>query len=303
MKDTYYFTKLGKYFLGTSEELLNSDLFQEFKGKIKLIFTSPPFPLNRKKKYGNLQGEEYISWLCSFAPLFCEFLTLDGSIVIELGNAWNPGIPTTSTLSIQSLLKFKEHGQLHLCQEFIYYNPARLPSPIQWVNKERIRVKDAFTRLWWLSPTIRPFADNRRVLTEYSKRMKELLVSKCYNHGRRPSEHVIGTNSFLQDNGGAIPSNVIIATNTKAKDPYLDFCRVNSLEPHPARMPEEVANFFIKFLTRESDLILDPFAGSNITGFVAEQLKRRWISIDVNETYAHGSVGRFTDITFGGGKV
>jgi site-specific DNA-methyltransferase (cytosine-N4-specific) len=147
----YHKTKNGGYFIGLSEEVLKSKLFNQYKGKIKLIFTSPPFPLNRKKKYGNLQGTQYISWLSSFSKIFSNYLTADGSIVLEIGNAWNQGHPTTSTLPMETLLEFKRTGNLHLCQEFIYFNPARLPSPVQWVNKERIRVKDSFTRLWWMS--------------------------------------------------------------------------------------------------------------------------------------------------------
>lgn len=290
---SYFRTKKGVLYVGNSEKVLNTNVLKKHIGKIKLIFTSPPFPLNRRKKYGNLTGKEYISWLSAFAPIFAEYLTDDGSIVLELGNAWNPGEPTYSILPIESLLTFKKTGHFHLCQEFIYYNPARLPSPIQWVNKERIRVKDAFTRLWWLSPTTRPDADNRRVLVQYSHKMKKLLESGKYNFGKRPSEHSIGKNSFLKNNGGAIPPNVIITTNTKSNEAYLDHCRIEKLEPHPARMPEEVANFFIKLLTKEGDLVLDPFAGSNITGASAEKLGRRWIAIELNEIYAKGSVGRF----------
>lgn len=220
-------------------------------------------------------------------------MTPEGSVVIELGNAWNHGIPTMSTLPIESLLEFKKKGNFHLCQEFICFNPARLPSPVEWVNKKRIRVKDAFTRLWWLSKTNNPKADNRRVLVGYSQRMLQLFVRKEYNSGKRPSGHNIGKESFLRDNGGAIPSNVIVATNTIARDGYLDYCRQYGLAFHPARMSVDVPAFFIKFLSDEDDWIMDPFAGSNMTGFVAEKLKRNWISIEASETYALGSVGRF----------
>ena len=37
---------------------------------------------------------------------------------------------------------------------------------------------------------------------------------------------------------------------------------------HPARMPPELVEFFVRFLTDGSDLVLDPFAGSNTTGAV-----------------------------------
>ena len=108
----------------------------------QLIFTSPPFPLNRKKRYGNKTGKEYLAWLHDLAPRLTELLTPNGSIVLELGNAWEPGIPVMSTLALEAFLDFKKAGRLNLCQQFICHNPARLPSPAQWVTVERIRVKD-----------------------------------------------------------------------------------------------------------------------------------------------------------------
>ena len=65
------------------------------------------------------------------------------------------------------------------------------------------------------------------------------------------------------------------------------------MEIHPARMSEDVPKFFIKFLTDENDLVIDPFAGSNITGAVAESLGRNWMSIEIKKEYAEGSRGRF----------
>src|SRR5690606_38203858 len=101
-----------------------------------------------------------------------------------------------STVVIRALLQFLEAANLHLCQEFVWYNPARLPSPVQWVNVERIRVKDAFSKIWWMSTTDRPKADNRRILKEYSASMKRLIETGRYNPGARPSEHNIGQTSF-----------------------------------------------------------------------------------------------------------
>lgn len=288
----FYETSYGCLYLGESERILARSVCH-LKGKIKLIFTSPPFPLNRKKKYGNLQGKNYIAWLCSFAKIFSDYICDDGSIVLELGNAWEPKLPTMSTLSIEALLEFKKTGNFYLCQEFVYYNPARLPTPVQWVNKERSRVKDAFTKLWWLSKNPRPDADNRRVLIEYSEKMKSLLEKRSYNCGNRPSQHKIGKVSFLKDNGGAIPPNVIVASNTSSSDGYLSYCKNNNLQVHPARMPEDLPTFFIKFLSQPGDLVLDPFAGSNITGFIAESLDRKWVSIEADQRYAIGSMGRF----------
>ena len=289
-----YTTALGSLYGGTIEEILSSPIAASLRGKVQLIFTSPPFPLNTKKRYGNLQGEEYLSWLAGLAPALRKLLRADGSIVLEIGNAWEAGSPTMSTLPLRALLSFAEAADLRVCQQFIAHNPARLPSPVQWVNVERIRLKDTFAHIWWMSPTDRPKADNRKVLTPYSARMAALLRNGTYNSGKRPSEHVIGESSFLTDNGGAIPGNVITVSNTGSAGDYLRYCREHGLTPHPARMPSQIAEFFIRLLTDAGDLVVDPFAGSNTTGAAAESLARRWLSVEPSDEYIEGSKGRFT---------
>ena len=288
-----YRTSYGRMINGRSDELLKAKTFESLRGKVNLVFTSPPFPLNRKKRYGNETGDKYVEWLCKFGPLLKNMLAVDGSIVIEIGNSWESGSPVMSTLALQALLQFKERNKLHLCQEFVWHNPARLPSPAQWVNVERIRVKDNFTKLWWLSRVKKPKANNRNVLQEYSAAMKGLLRSGEYNSGRRPSQHNIGEESFLKNNGGAIPGNVLTFANTQANDAYHQYCRRYSIEPHPARMPIGLAEFFIQFLTEPGDLVLDPFAGSNTTGAAAEGLRRYWLGIEASMDYIKGSKGRF----------
>lgn len=281
--------------VGFAEQVIGSKRFDKYRGHVQLVLTSPPFPLNRRKRYGNLQGTEYKEWLASFAPIFRDLLTPTGSIVLEVGNAWEPKRPVMSTLTMESLLAFLKGGDLNLCQQFIAHNPARLPSPVQWVNVDRVRVKDSFTHIWWMSPTDHPKANNRQVLTEYSPKMKSLLRRGSYNSGRRPSEHIIGDESFLADNGGAIPSNVLEHSNTMSCDFYRQYCLDRDLPVHPARMPSGISKFFIEFLTSPGDLVLDPFAGSNTTGAMAESLQRKWIAIEADATYAEGSLGRFLE--------
>ena len=251
-----YRTDLGMMIIGRAESVLTPDLISSAGANAQLVFTSPPFPLNRKKAYGNRVGAEYVDWLANFALLFRELLKPDGSIAIELGNSWERGRPEMSTLALEALLNFLKRGDLVLCEQFVCPNSAKLPSPAQWVNVERIRVKDAFTHVWWMAATSRPKADNRRILAPYSDSMRKLLDTQKYNPGKRPSEHSIGAKSFLKDNGGAIRSNVIPVTNTRSHDPYLEYCKNQGITPHPARMPRELAEFFIEFLTEPGDLVV-----------------------------------------------
>lgn len=307
-------TKAGSLYIGKSEDILKGPLGCELSGKVQLIFTSPPFPLNQKKQYGNLQGEEYVSWLTSFAPLFAELLTPTGSIVMELGNAWEPGRPIQSLLPLRSLLGFVQHSKadLRLCQEFICHNPARLPSPGQWVTIERTRVTDSYTHLWWMSRTDNPKANNRNVLRPYSKSTTIMQRRGKFNAGPRPSGHVISEQAFLKDNGGSImpnvleiepidpnkdsrlPTNAFTIAHTNSNDYYLRECKRRNVEPHPARMPLQLIDFFLQFLTDPGDLVFDPFAGSNATGFCAEGIERRWVSIEANPDYVIHSDIRFS---------
>jgi hypothetical protein len=293
-----YGTDLGTMFQGKVEDFLDT-CGRAYRGKVQLIFFSPPFPLKRQKPYGNKQGSDYLRWLADLAPRLAELLTEDGSLVIEVGNAWDPGQPTMSLLPIRSLLTFAERGELHVCQLFVCNNPARLPSPAQWVTIERIRVKDSYTHVWWMGRSQRPATYQRMVLNPYSESMKQVLRRGSTNSGVRASGHVIGETSFLTNNGGAIPGNVFSFSNTRSGDPYRKYCRRRGLPVHPAPMPAQLAEWFIKFLTQEGDLVLDPFGGSNTTGAVAEQLRRRWVVVEPIGQYIEGSRGRFPQLHHG----
>src|SRR5205085_9262294 len=129
-----------------------------------------------------------------------------GSLVVEIGGAWMPGYPTRSIYHFELLVRLVREAGFHLAEEFFWYNRARMPSPAEWVNVQRIRVKDPVTPIWWLSLSPRPNCSNRRVLKPYSDDMRRLLKNG-YNRGRRPSGHV--AKKFERDNGGAIPPNLI----------------------------------------------------------------------------------------------
>jgi site-specific DNA-methyltransferase (cytosine-N4-specific) len=301
-------TKMGRLLNSRIEDFLESEIGQCQAGTIDLIVTSPPFPLLTKKKYGNETGEEYLNWLETLAPKLTALLKPGGSIVIEIGNAWERGEPVMSTLPLEALLAFKKAAKLHVCQQVICHNPARLPSPAEWVTVNRWRLKDSYTHVWWMSNTPRPKADNKRVLIPYSKEMQRLLKKQSYNSGKRPSGHDISKSGFLKDHGGAIAANVVDLTdaalipesllrfsNTGWDSAYRKYCEDHGLESHPARMQSGLAAFFIQLLTEPGDLVMDPFAGSNTTGAVAEDLERRWLGVEAHRPYAEGSKGRLLD--------
>ena len=285
-----YRTRLGLQVAGDSREMLG----QLPDESVDLIVTSPPFALLRQKTYGNKAQHEYVSWLCEFGQAALHTLKDTGSFVLDLGGAYCKGRPVRSLYNYRVLIRLCDEQGWNLAEEFFWFNPAKLPSPIEWVNKRKIRAKDAVNTVWWLSKTDFPKADVSRVLVPYSDRMKRLLQNsdKYYTPEKRPSGHSI-SNRFANDRGGAIPPNLLQIPNTESNSQYLRYCKMVGAKGHPARFPQKLPEFFIKFLTDTGDIVLDIFAGSNTTGAAAEALGRRWIAFELEREYLATSAFRF----------
>ena len=281
-------TRFGSIFLGDSLRILAERVKP---ASVDLIMTSPPFGLVRKKSYGNVDADKYVDWFRPFGKIFRGILKDNGSLVIDIGGAWIPGQPTRSLYHYDLLIMLCREFGFHLAQEFFWWNPSKLPTPAEWVTVRRIRVKDAINCVWWLSPTPWPKASNRRVLSPYSQAMKDLLKNG-YRAKLRPSGHDISC-QFSINNGAAIPPNLIAIPNTESNSYYLRYCNEHGLQPHPARFPSELPEYFIRMLTNPGDLVVDPFSGSCETGEVAEKLKRRWLCGELVEDYLEGALGRF----------
>ena len=289
-----YRTAMGAQIAGDSRDLLQNLLDES----VDLLITSPPFPLLRKKAYGNEDQSEYVDWLSEFVQLAHPKLKQTGSLVVDLGGAYRRGVPVRSLHQFRFVVKAVDEIGYHLAEEFFWYNPSKLPSPIEWVNKRKIRAKDSVNTVWWLSKTEWPKADVSRVRVPYSGRMKKLLADpgSFYVAGERPSQHSI-SDRFGKDNGGAIPSNLLPIANTDSNSYYIRTAREFGITSHPARFPEILPLFFIQMLTSGDDLVLDIFSGSNTTGAVAQREGRRWLAFETDREYAALSLLRFLEDT------
>jgi len=281
-------TKNGKAIIGDSCQYMANKIETD---SVDLIITSPPFGLITKKAYGNEPSESYVEWFRLFGHQFYRILKQTGSLIIDIGGTWEKGKPTRSLYHYELLIMLCKEVGFNLAQEFYWWNPSKLPSPAEWVNIRRIRVKDAVNCVWWLSKTPYPKASNRRVLQPYSSSMHDLLENG-YDAKKRPSGHDI-SDKFSRNNSGAIPPNLIAIANTESNSSYQKYCRVNGLKEHPARFPADLPGYFIRMLTDVGDLVLDPFAGSCVTGSVAEDLDRKWICCELRSDYIEGAKGRF----------
>jgi len=300
-----YRTDHGAAFVGDSRQLLAKIPDRS----VNLVFTSPPYALHFKKEYGNASKSDYVRWFIPFGTQIFRVLKDDGSFVLNIGGSYNQGTPTRSLYHFHLLIALVEEVGFHLAQECFWHNPAKMPMPAEWVTVRRIRIKDSVEYVWWFSKTPWPKASNLRVLKEYSPDMIRLN-----RHGVRatvrPSGHVIRGSFDSVEAGGAIPGNVVeeeigddslptpVAMlkfgNNAANDDYAKRSKELGLKMHPARFPAALPEFFIKLLTEEGDIVVDPFAGSNTTGVVAEGLKRRWLAMEQKPEYLEASKVRFT---------
>lgn len=366
--EAQYNTRLGAAFNGDSRDLLG----ELPDNSIDLIVTSPPFALQHQKEYGNEDQFGYNDWFLEFVPEVRRVLQPHGSFIVEIGGAFKRGYPERSTYQFDLLNRLvdEDEGKMHLAQDFYWYNPAKLPSPIEWVNVRKIRVTDAVTHIWWLTPEINkdssvkegehphPEASNQRVLQEYSDSQKKLMETGKYNDGKRSSGWDIDSEAFANQNGGSIPDNfiegyesetilealdevsadeflgwitggteiedlsagdlcrllgmggpvpdnVIEASNTASNTHYLKMCREYEVDAHPARFPRQIPEFFIDFLTPnppyddwdrsflDKPIVLDIFAGSNLTGQIAEVKGRHWLAFEQQQKYIDASQFRF----------
>jgi DNA modification methylase len=288
MQKIIYKNKLGKVVNADSHKYLQKNVDSD---SVDLIVTSPPFALTREKNYGNVKSDEYCDWLKPFIKQFKRIIKPSGSIVIDIGGAWNKGLPTKSIYQYKLLIMMVEELGLHLIHDYYWWNPSKLPTPAEWVTVRRIRVKDAVNNIFWLAKTPYPKSSNKRVLSPYSESMKKLLVDG-YKPGKRPSGHDISS-KFQTDNKGAIPPNLLAVANTSSTDPYVKYCKKHKIKIHDARFPQEIPEYFIKFTTDEDDIVVDPFSGSGITGRVASELNRKWLCIDLDKDYCEGAKGWF----------
>lgn len=262
-------------------------------GSVRLLLTSPPYALNTKKQYGNLSGQEYVDWLCSIIERLMPVMQSNGSLLLNLGDAWVKNSPTVSLYQERTIIALQDRLGLHLCQRMLWHNPSALPVPTNYVGIERIRLKQAVECLWWLSPEDRPYADNRAILEPYSDRMTGLIKQGGQSRSKKPSGHATRDGSFSVDNGGSIAPNVFKIANS-GDQAYAQACRDKGLTPHPARMPIALASKMIEFLSRPDEVVFDPFGGSGTTARAAENLGRKWITTEAAREYVEGSRFRFS---------
>jgi len=257
--------------------IITGDCFDLIKeqpdNSVDLVITSPPYAdiINYGKNISIKKPNEYCDWLL---PLFNEIqrvLKPSGSFILNINDNCSNGL--RNPFIYELIYRSQKETKLKFYDTYIWHKKAGIPNG----SKKRFRnntefifhfVKNQKELKFYMDRVMEPAADS------FKKRLKSPINNDTeIIDGKRIRKKVMwGEYDMVR------PDNVF-RFNTAAVD------RTNSIR-HPAPFNRELPEYFIKFLTDESDIVLDPFAGIGTTGLPCKDMNRDFIGYELNEKYA-----------------
>lgn len=291
---TVYVTDAGEALWATCESAL-----RVLTPGYALALSSPPFPDlgNAKRNYaGQLDERAWHRWMLDVLAQVHGVLADDATLVLELGPRFVKGTPAHHSLYRERLYcALEDDLGFRAAQQFTWVSPTRPPSAAEWVCVRKVRAKSITSHVMAFVKG-NPTWDTTQARVPYSAAMQQRLAAGGEARARvKPSGYAMKAGAFAQDNGGALPSDVLTLAHSASNDAYLRHCRAHGLTPHPARMPEGLAEQMIAMMTRPGQRVLDVFGGRGTVGRVAERLQREWTTIERAGTYVAGGAALFAD--------
>lgn len=287
-----FHTRLGLALWGDAR-----DVYSGLAEPISLVLTSPPYPLAKPRDYGNPPLHEYVDFLTRAMEPMVKALAPGGSICLNLcQDIYVPNSPARSLYLERLIIALHDKLGLSLMDRHVWKNPCRPPAPVQWSSIHRVQLLHAWDPIYWFTncpDKVR--SNNQRVLEPHrDAHLKFLAVedraARTYCDGAYRTRET----SYKNITAGRIPRNVReLSHNCASQRRYKAQARSLGLPVHGAPFPKALAEFYIRFLTTEGELCVDPMAGSLTVAEAAENLGRRWIVSDVVAEYLRGGATRF----------
>lgn len=277
-------------------------VFPHLNEPIHLVVTSPPYPLRKPRAYGNPPECEYVDFICRALEPIVENLTPGGSIALNVSNdIFLQGSPARSLYLERLTIVLHDRLGLALMDRLVWNNPSKPPGPVQWASKTRNQLNVAWEPiLWFTNDPLKVKSDNRRVLEPHSERHIRLIAAGGERREQSFADgaYKVKKGSYGKETLGRIPRNVIsMGHSCPDHKQYRKDAAALGLPAHGAPMPIALADFLIRFLSEEGNLVADPFGGRLTTARAAENLGRRWLTTEWILEYIRGAAERFKDTT------
>jgi site-specific DNA-methyltransferase (cytosine-N4-specific) len=286
-------TKYGVGIWGHAEDVLGK-LDQE----VTLCVTSPPYPLSSGRAYGNPDQRQIVNFICESLVPVIKRMTPEASLVLNLSNdIFVPCSPGRSTYLERLTIALEDRYGLGLMGRLVWFNNSKPPGPIRYASGTRQQLNVAWEPvLWFAKDPQKCKSNNRRVLLPHSERQLALIKQ---GGEQREAEYGDGAyrivpGNFGKTTEGRIPKNAIpmghACPHTRK---YRRAMKAANLPSHGAGFPYALPKFLIEFLTEPGDLVIDLFGGRSMPGRAAEDLGRRWVTIECMLEYAVGGASLF----------
>lgn len=230
--------------------------------EIDLVVTSPPYAQQRKN-YQGISENDFPDWFSTVGREIQRVLKPSGSFVLNIKEHVNNGVRSAYVLKTVLLL-----SEIMNWTDTYIWNKT---NPFPTGSKKRL--KDGFEYCYWFTKTndYQFFPENVLVKSqskwlESEKKRKNKGVHNVTNGSGMNMSKRISTDMVRPSNVLTLP---VDTTNHQ----------------HPATFPLGLPEFFIKLMTKEGDIVYDPFAGSGTTLLAAKQLNRCYIGTEINTDY------------------
>lgn len=255
-------------------------VLQDYEEQVDLIVTSPPYADARHKHYDSVHPDDYADWFLSFHEPFYKALKPTGSLVINIKDKVVDGVRHRFVWrTIEALC---DRGWFSI-EDYLWHKPN--PMPGHWPT----RLRDGWEYCFHLAKSKRPYfnadAVRQPVGNWAESRLKKLGNNDLSRHNS------VNDSGFGRDISKWVGKETVLPSNV------LSLPLVGKNKGHPAVFPVGLPLFFIKLLSPEDGLVVDPFAGSGTTGIAALSTGRRSVLIDNNPLYYEEAIKRITDET------
>ena len=240
---------------------------------IDLIITSPPYADARKKTYGGTSPDNYLKWFSPRAKQMHRILKPSGSFVLNIKEKCVDG--QRHLYVIQLIQHLNIDLGFRWIEEYIWHKSTCAPG--KWKN----RFRDSWERLLHFSKE-RDFKMNQDSVkipigNWAETRLKNISQNDLSRQNSSTNSGIGRKIAAWKDKQTVYPSNVLykspVAHNTG----------------HSAAFPRWLPEFFINLFTDKNDIVLDPFLGSGTSFFIAKEMNRHGVGIEID----HQCVDKF----------